>query len=183
MKVIVVYASKSGFTRGIAEFLADKIRQNGIPADVKEADKVENPQDYDGFVIGSAVYMAHWMKEAREFVKQNSALLTNRPVWLFSSGPVGKETTDKHGNDLRETSVPKDIVEFKKIINPRDHHVFYGGLDGSRLTGTIALGYKMARMSKSAREAMPEGDFRDWNEIEAWATTIARELEPQKTAL
>jgi hypothetical protein len=40
----------------------------------------------------------------------------------------------------------------------------------------IALGYKMARLSRSAREEMPEGDFRDWKEIETWTKSITTEL-------
>ncbi len=123
MKVGVVYASKYGFTKGIADFIADKIGQNGITAEAREADQVQNPEDCDAFVIGSAVYMGKWMKAARKFVEQNKTVLANRQVWLFSSGPVGKETTDKQERDLRETSAPKDIAEFKKIISPRDHHV------------------------------------------------------------
>jgi menaquinone-dependent protoporphyrinogen oxidase len=29
----------------------------------------------------------------------------------------------------------------------------------------------------AARDALPEGDFRDWPEIEAWAAGIARDLQ------
>jgi menaquinone-dependent protoporphyrinogen IX oxidase len=31
--------------------------------------------------------------------------------------------------------------------------------------------------SQAARESMPEGDFRDWNAIEAWTDMIANTLE------
>jgi len=34
----------------------------------------------------------------------------------------------------------------------------------------------MARRSQAARESMPEGDFRDWKEIESWANGIAEAL-------
>ncbi len=29
----------------------------------------------------------------------------------------------------------------------------------------------------AARDALPDGDFRDWPEIEAWATGVAHELQ------
>ncbi len=178
MKVGVVYASKYGFTKGIAEFIADRIRQNGLEAVAQEANKVKNPDDYDAFVIGSAVYMSLWMKTARELVNRNKTVLANRPVWLFSSGPVGKETTDKQGRDLRETSVPKDIAEFKKIISPRNHHVFYGGLDISK-----HLSLRILSRSTSVRATLPDGDFRDWKEIEAWTLSIAGGLKTARQEL
>lgn len=176
MKVLVAYASKSGSTKGIADFIGERLRQQGVEADVQEVGAVRNVIDYDAFVIGSALYMFHWLKEAREFVSRNRALLASRPVWLFSSGPVGTQTKDSKGRDMRDISGPKEIDELRDAVKPRDHRVFFGALDGSRLKGTLAFGYRIARMSKSAREEMPEGDFRDWKEIEAWTGSIVGEL-------
>jgi menaquinone-dependent protoporphyrinogen oxidase len=177
MKVLVAYASKYGSTRGIAEFVAKKLCEQGLDAVAREARAVENIEAYDAYVIGSALYMFHWIKEAKQFVSRNRELLGRRPVWLFSSGPVGKEPKDQKGRDLKEVSGPKEIGELWSMIKPRGHAVFFGALIGSRLTGLTGLGYKMATMSKSAREAMPEGDFRDWNEIGAWAVGIAGSLQ------
>ena len=86
MKTVVAYASKYGSTKGIAEFIAEKLRQQGTQADAQEVSQVHNLEDYDAFVIGSAVYMANWLKEATEFVMRNRAVLASHPVWLFSSG-------------------------------------------------------------------------------------------------
>jgi menaquinone-dependent protoporphyrinogen oxidase len=80
MKVRVAYASKYGSTKGIADFIGDKLRQQGVEADVAEVDTIRNVTEYDAFVIGSALYMFHWMKEAKQFVSRNRALLTSHPV-------------------------------------------------------------------------------------------------------
>jgi menaquinone-dependent protoporphyrinogen oxidase len=177
MKVLVAYASKYGFTKGIADFVADKMRENGVDAIAESVDRVSCPEDYDAFVIGSAVFFGKWMREAREFVTKNQQLLAKKPVWLFSSGPTGTSKTDKKGRDLLETSIPFEIAGFKRIVNPRDHHVFYGGFKVSQ----HGLGIRLLAKSATVREALQEGDFRDWNEIEAWATGIAKELEsPQR---
>ena len=176
MRVLVACASKYGSTKGIADFIGEKLGQSGIEADVKSVEDVRDIAPYDAFVIGSAVYMYHWMKEAKQFVIKNRKLLSTRPVWLFSSGPVGKEAMDAKGRDLKEVSGPKELEELTEAVNPRDHHVFFGAFYGSRLTVMYALGYKIAQKSKEAREAMPEGDFRDWKEIEAWAAGISGSL-------
>jgi hypothetical protein len=39
------------------------------------------------------------------------------------------------------------------------------------------------RRSKSVRESMPDGDYRDWKDIEAWANGIADALLAQGTAM
>ena len=178
MKVVVVYASKYGSTKGIAEFIAEKLSQAGTQAEARHTGEVHNPGDYDALVIGSAVYMEHWLKEATEFVKGNHALLANRPVWLFSSGPLGTETKDYQGQDLRAITEPNEIAEFRELIKPRDHRVFFGVLDGSKL----GFGHRMLRKLPAARNLLPEGDFRDWNDIETWAMSIARALETAKPA-
>ena len=178
MKVLVAYASKAGSTRGIAEFIGEKLRARGLEADVMDATSVRDAAGYDAFVVGSAVYMFHWMKEAKQFLSRNQKALSGRPVWLISSGPVGTSRTDAKGRDLLDVSVsgPKEIDELRRQVSPRDHGVFFGVLDGSKLTGTTGFMYRMVRRSESARESMPEGDFRDWKLIEAWADGISDAL-------
>jgi len=179
LKAIVVYASKYGSTKGIAEFIAEKLRQRGTQAEARPVDAVHNPGDYDALVVGSAVYMMHWLKEAAEFARRNRAVLANRPVWLFSSGPLGTETKDAQGRDLIVVAEPKEIAEFREAINPRDHRVFFGALDSSKL----GAAHRMTRKLPAARAMLPEGDFRDWKDIEAWASSIVRSLEAPHPAL
>jgi menaquinone-dependent protoporphyrinogen oxidase len=181
MKVLVVYASKYGSTKGIAEFIGEKLRHRGMEADVMEVGTLRNAEQYQAFVIGSALYMYHWLKEAKQFISRNRAMLATRPVWLFSSGPVGTQTKDDKGHDLLEVSGPKELDELRALVKPRDHRVFFGALDSARVTGTMGCAYKLVRRSAAAREAMPEGDFRDWKNIEAWTTSIAQALESPKT--
>lgn len=137
--------------------------------DVRGIDSVEDLTGYDAFVIGSAVYQFHWLKEAKRFVSQNRSFLASRPVWLFSSGPTGPKATDSKGRDLLEVSGPKEIGEIREWVNPRDHRVFFGALFRDRLTGAAGL---FARWIPKEGE----GDFRNWKEIEAWAASIAEAL-------
>ncbi len=115
---------------------------------------------------------ASWLRPATEFVQRNREALAARPLWLFSSGPLGPETTDAKGRDLLTVTEPRQFADFRTTLNPRDLRVFFGGLDASRL----ALPMRLARSAPAAQKAMPEGDFRDWPAIDAWAEDIAREL-------
>ena len=42
----------------------------------------------------------HGEQEAVRFVRRTSDALARRPVWLFSSGPLGTEQTDAQGRDV-----------------------------------------------------------------------------------
>jgi menaquinone-dependent protoporphyrinogen oxidase len=169
MTILVAYASKYGATQQIAERIAGTLRRVGQEAEVQSVTATGDLSGYDAFVIGSAVYYGSWQKEATAFVRRNQATLANRPVWLFSSGPIGTETTDEKGQDVREAAVPKEIAEFAETIHPRDHRVFLGKLN----RGTLGFLDRVV----ASMPAFPgaEGDFRDWNEIESWAEHIAHD--------
>ena len=169
----MAYASKAGSTRGIAEFIAESLRRLGLQAESLSVDSVKDIGSYDAFVVGSAVYMFHWLGEAKEFVSRNREVLATKPVWLFSSGPTGAKPTDSKGRDLREVSGPSELEELRRWTNPRDHHVFFGAFYPERLSG--ATGWFARRVPKDQT-----GDFRDWGEIEVWATGIGVALQPLK---
>ncbi len=172
MPVLVVYASKHGATRGIAERIAEKLTDEGHPAQARSVQEASGLEGYDAFVIGSATYAFHWMDEALAFVKRNSAVVSRHPVWLFSSGPLGNETKDAKGQDLLKATVPEEISELQEVVQARGHRVFFGALDPD----TLGFAERALRKLPAARAGLPEGDFRDWAEIDAWAGDIAREL-------
>lgn len=178
MRVLVAYASRHGATQGIAERIAETLRAAGLDADARPARSVTSLDGYDAFVIGSAAYMNRWLSDASNLVRRSRRPLRDRPVWLFSSGPIGGEI-DAKGRDQRTASVPRDIIEFAPMLKARDHHVFFGAYEVERkpigLAERLAAPF-LSHLPAAARAAMPTGDFRDWPEIEGWARGIARDL-------
>ncbi|MGO9318061.1 MAG: flavodoxin domain-containing protein [Terracidiphilus sp.] len=174
MRVLVAYASRYGATQGIAERIAATFRLQGVEATVESVLQAGDPAGYDAAVIGSAIYMLHWMKQATKFVRRNSKALANRPVWLFSSGPLGAKAQDAQGRDLCEILEPKEIAEFKGTVKPREHKVFFGGMEPAKLGFWHRLIYKVPANRDGA--IFPQGDFRNWAAIDAWAGSIAQAL-------
>ena len=181
--VLVTYATKHGSTGEIATVIADALREHDLDIELWPAAEVTTVDPYDAVVLGSAVYRTRWQQDAERFVQRFETELTTRSVWLFSSGPLGTEPTDAQGQDLAAAAEPKEIAEFGEAIAPRGHRVFFGVLDPGRL----GLGERALRKLPAARAILPEGDFRDWAQIEAWASGIARDLalgsEPAGSAL
>ena len=172
MATLVAYASKHSATRQIAERIGEALRAAGSAAEVRPVREVSRVDAYDSFVIGSAVYFGSWLKDATAFAWEHQGFLTQRPVWLFSSGPIGNARVDAEGRDLREAAVPKEIPALREAIHARDHRVFFGALEPGRL----GVAYQLLRVLPAARTALPAGDFRDWADVTAWAAQIARAL-------
>jgi menaquinone-dependent protoporphyrinogen oxidase len=171
MTVLVAYGSKHGATKGIAERIAVQLQAQGQQAAARPVEAVDDLDGYDAFVIGSAVYGGHWTQEATEFVRRHRVLLADRPVWLFSSGPIGKMAT------RYEPVEPNGVTAIRRTLSPRDHRVFFGAWDRSRLDRS-----KLGVAERIIANRLPEGDWRDWTAIDAWAAGIARRLPASPTA-
>ena len=165
MNVLVAAASQQGATYGIAEAIGRTLRARGLDARVASTDEVLDADVYDAFVIGSAIYTGHWLDPATEFVRRLAPTLSGRPVWLFSSGPVGDP---RRKLVQKMTSDPVELPELATLTNARDHRIFAGRLVGDGLGGLRRLSLVIVRGI--------EGDWRDWRAIERWAEEIADAL-------
>lgn len=174
MNVLVAYATRHGATGGIAERIAAGLRDAGLDAEARPIDEVGDIEGYDAFVVGGAAYMFHWLKDATAFVKRHRALLSERPTWLFSSGPLGTDLVDDEGRDIFEATRPKEFPELEGLVQPRGSRVFFGAYDPD--APPVGFGERMLKLMPASRTALPAGDFRDWPAIDAWAAEIAADL-------
>jgi menaquinone-dependent protoporphyrinogen oxidase len=158
--VLVVVASRHGATRQIADSVAGVLRAAGLEAHVEDAEAAADPAGYDAVVLGSAVYYGRWLPSARAFADAHASALADRPVWLFSSGPVGDQRT--------ADGDPTSPGPRKLVPGARDHVVFGGRIE-RRLLG-------MRERAVARVVHAEDGDFRDWEEIASWATGIADDL-------
>jgi menaquinone-dependent protoporphyrinogen oxidase len=160
MRVLVTAVSKHGATFEIAGVIGAVLESEGVEADVLHPEVVERIEIYDGVVLGSGVYAGHWLKPAKEFVERHEDALRVRPLFLFSSGPVGEPP--------KESDEPAEIAEIDGAIQPIDHRVFGGRLTPSQLGPLEKI---VTRVVKA-----PMMDDRPWDEIAAWAKAIASRL-------
>lgn len=174
MNVIVAYATRHGATAEIAERIAAQISKAGIPAEARSVSEISDVGSYDAVVLGGAVYLFHWLKGATSFAKRLQTELKTKPVWLFSSGPLGTDLVDTDGQEVAEASRPKEFAELQALLHPRGEHVFFGALDPG--APPIGIGERVLRLLPASKEALPAGDFRDWPAVDAWAAEIAAEL-------
>ena len=165
MPILVTYATKYGATAEIAEKIGEVLRQSGLPTDVLPVKEVGDLTPYTAVILGSAVYIGKWRKEAVKFLKANEQELAERDVWLFSSGPTGEGDPVELLQGWRLPEAQQPIAD---RIRPHDITVFHGALNMRKLN------FIEKQMIKTVEA--PVGDFRDWEIITDWATAVAEEV-------
>jgi Flavodoxin len=157
VRVLVIVASRHGATREIGEAVAAALTAEGIESEVQPPERVAEIDGFDAVIIGSGVYAGHWLEAAKRFIKRHEVTLRQRPVWLFSSGPLGDPPAP--------IAEPVDVAPLVEMTAARGHRIFAG-----RLAKT-ELGFGERALVKVVRA--PYGDYRDWPEIAEWGREIA----------
>lgn len=160
MRVLVTAASKHGATYEIAERIAQRLRDGLVEVDCRPPSDVTGVDGYDAVVLGSAVYAGHWLPAARDIVTAFADDCAGRPVYLFSSGPIG--------DPPKPAEDPPDVAAIAQATRAREHRVFAGRLERRR------LGFGEKAIVTALR--VPDGDFRDWDAIDAWSASIVDQL-------
>ena len=159
MKILVAYASKHGSTAEIAETIGATLREAGHEVDVRPARHVQRLSGYEAVVLGSALYSAHWQRDANRFARRHLAALQQVPVWLFSSGPLDRSA------DFDNIPLTDHVEPEVAPIGARGHRTFGGRL----LEGTPGVDPALLATHRV-------GDFRNWEQIRAWAGEIGATL-------
>lgn len=159
-RVLVAYASKMGSTAEIADAIADQLDSRGLTVTCSPCASAPDLSAFDAVVVGSAVYATRWQKSARRFLRERRDQLSERPTWLFESGPTGDLSERRHQS-------PSAVVKLGTQIGAPPIMVFGGNLDPERATTPIA---------RWVADSDLAGDYRDWTAIRAWADEIAAAL-------
>jgi menaquinone-dependent protoporphyrinogen oxidase len=158
-RVLVTYSSKYGSTGGVADAIAKELCSRDMSVDLALIKNAADLGSYQGVVVGSAIYMGKWMPEATDFVKKNKEILRRVPVAYFLVCMTLSDPTEKNRAEVSAYMDP--ILKAVPEIKPVSIGMFAGALDYSKLSWL----YKKILRSKGT----PEGDFRDWKSIRAWA--------------
>lgn len=165
-RILVTIASKHGSTEEIGKVIGQRLQDQGFVIEIRSIKEAPDPSPYAAVVVGSAVYAGSWMKPAHMYILRNAPQLANRPIWLFSSGPIGTHPEPQK----QEIMHMNEYIQRTKCV---EHKVFNGSIAAEKLSLAEKLVVKALKVEY--------GDYRDWKVINSWAQSIARHLQNAHT--
>jgi menaquinone-dependent protoporphyrinogen oxidase len=159
-KVLIAYGTRAGSTAGVAERVAEVLNRNGFAAQAEEVKKVKDTAQYDAVVLGSSVRAGKLKPEVLKFLDKNKAALAAKPFAAFVVCLAMKDWDEKG-----RTTAATYLEPVRAQVKPVSEGLFAGAYDPSK------LGFAERTIMKMIKA--PPGDFRKWDEIEAWAATLA----------
>lgn len=171
-KILVTYASRTGWAVGVAEAIGQTLTENGAQAEVLPMREVKDLAAYSAVVAGSAINSGAWLPEAMQFMRAHQAELKRKP---FAAFLVCMTLAMKNGEQYR-SHVATWLDPVRALVRPVSEGLFAGGLDINKIPSfSDRLKFRLSVLFG----VWKEGDHRDWNAIRAWAAQLRPRLAKQ----
>jgi len=192
-KILLAYATNSGSTKEIADFIAEILSRKSL-VDVVAISDVKGLESYEAVVIGAPMILGIHT-DAQRFLQKQAKILSKVPyACFFSAMNVTRQLEMVHSEypvtiDPNVEKAPKDqkhlslkekyakpgnylkpLAKAFRFAPPKEVAFFAGKLEMFRLKLLQAL-FVMAII-----QAKP-GDMRNWSAIESWTNQVARSFE------
>jgi menaquinone-dependent protoporphyrinogen oxidase len=158
-RVLLTYASKAGSTAEVAVKMGQMLAQRSLQIDVRPLASVTGLAPYQAVVLGSAIRTGSLLPEALTFIQQNQSVLQQKAFSVFILCMT--LATD---NEANRTKVGAYLDPVRALVKPASAGLFAGVMDLNKLKG-------IERLIILAMKT-PIGDFRQWDQIGAWAENI-----------
>lgn len=163
-RVLVVFATRSGCTEGIAERIGETLVNLGLDVDVVPADQAGDPSGYDAVIVGSGVRAGLWHGSAKSWIAKHQETLRTLPVAMFTCGLMVLQGEDK----AAEVRAYTDQIISASGLEPLDVGLFAGWNEPDSFSMPERVVMKLMKT--------PRGDFRDSAAIAAWTEQAAQQF-------
>lgn len=171
MKVLVGYATVHGSTAEVAQRIGEILSQEGLQVTVANVNSLNQIENFDAFVLGTAISAGSWLSEFTVFMKTLKNQTIRKPVYVWISCiRVLEEYGLSHALDYYMKP------EILNQLNVRNKTAFAGKLDLQEVDWNERWALA-ARYDGHSWPTSFDGDFRDWNKISEWALATAKDLQ------
>jgi len=167
MHLLIGYASVHGSTAEIAEYMGKEFLKRDFEVTVQNVAEVQSLDEYDAFILGSAIDAGMWLQGMSLFLERFEDVLKVRPL-LFFIVCIRVMEPDGYEHVLREYVNHRVLDK----LNLKALTAFAGRLDYSR-TDWDERWTLAARYDGKSPPGGYDQDFRDWDKIHEWTSTAA----------
>lgn len=162
-RVLVAYATKAGSTAEVATKIGEMIAKQNTSVDVLPIAKVGDISQYQAVVLGSVIRMGRVLPEVQKFVETHQAVFSQKPLSVFITCMTLQEDTP-----AKRQEVVAYLDPLRAVVKPASEGLFAGVMNPNKVN-------LIERLMMSAMK-VPQGDFRNWDEITAWAQAVPTSL-------
>lgn len=176
MKSLIVYGTRYGTAAEIAGEIGKAMKNEGVKVDLIDSRGLKNcdVSPYDLVVVGSGIKIGKWTKGSLNFLKNNKSALKDKKVALFvTCGAANDPKTvaegqEKYLDDVAEKYLQNEPVAtglFGSVYDPNAKH---------GLLFKVANKFIIEKeLEKQGKDISKRHDYRNWDEIRAWARGLA----------
>jgi menaquinone-dependent protoporphyrinogen oxidase len=129
--ILIAYDTIHGCTAGVAARIGDTLCNMGFKVDVKWVGDVTDVDDYDGFIVGSAIYKFSWLPDAQAFLEKYKDQLAAKKTALFIDGASMSQDTPETRAAVKKSFIDP-VLENHPEIHPVTIGLFGGAFDLTR---------------------------------------------------
>lgn len=175
MKALIVYGTRGGSTKQIADEIGKTLAGQGYVMAVRNAKECRDVDvnDYDLVVAGSSVWAFKWTRQATAFLKRNQKQLADKKVVLFWSGWAGDDPVDQGTVNRAMAKVTDAFPEIRPLRTA--YFGSYTAFDSWNPVARLANNVMKKEFEKKGIDTSQPVDRRDWDAIRQWAADVAAE--------
>jgi len=169
-KILVVYDTKYGATRTIANKIQEVLCTQGAQVDMSIVKRIRDLSTYDAVILGSAIISEQWRPDMLAFLKAQQGALAKKHVAVFIVCGLLKDDTAANQQQAQQGYIDPVLKQFPQIVPVGSPGLFGGVMDFSVLTPLDE--FLIRTLFGSGPYALPEGDYRNFDKVTQWSEAI-----------
>ncbi len=181
-RILIAYNTKNGGSVSVGLRMQEVLQQAGYAVDLRFIPYMmdDDISQYDGYLVGGAIYWSWFMKDTREFLTKHLETFKTKPTALYMlCGKMCNEFAPKlEGDEAKWRRLSLAYLEpmFAMMPGLKDALVDVGTFAGNIHYKFMNLSELMMMGLQMHRTGLKQGDYVDLDRVTKWTKELAENL-------